>query len=155
MNPVKAYQFNGQELPEGAEWDMGGTWVVLPNKTRKYIMPGDWLIGEAGNFTEVLNNSDFQEMYSVEVIIKPKTNIKMTENASGAPTDAPKKSIGELRVRADFNVSGKSIVDEIKAKSAELINICETLKERDGRLASIAQTSYEEAAMWAVKAATA
>lgn len=65
------------------------------------------------------------------------------------------KTLGEARVRTDFNVSGSSVVDEIKQKSAELINLCETLKEKDGRLASLAQTSYEEAAMWAVKAATA
>jgi hypothetical protein len=65
------------------------------------------------------------------------------------------KSLGEKRVRTGFNVSGSSIVDEIKQKSAELINLCELLKEKDGRLASLAQTSYEEAAMWAVKAATA
>lgn len=65
------------------------------------------------------------------------------------------KSLGEARVRTDFNVTGSSVVDEIKQKSAELINLCETLKDKDGRLASLAQTSYEEAAMWAVKAATA
>lgn len=65
------------------------------------------------------------------------------------------KSLGEARVRTDFNVAGSSVVDEIKQKSAELINLCETLKEKDGRLASLAQTGYEEAAMWAVKAATA
>jgi hypothetical protein len=65
------------------------------------------------------------------------------------------KSIGEIRVRTDFNVSGQSIVDEIKQKSADLINLCETLKGKDGRLASLAQTTYEEASMWAVKAATA
>lgn len=65
------------------------------------------------------------------------------------------KTLGEARVRTDFNVTGSSIVDDIKQKSAELINLCETLKEKDGRLASLAQTSYEEAAMWAVKAATA
>lgn len=65
------------------------------------------------------------------------------------------QTLGEKRVRTDFNVSGKSVVDEIKQKSAELINLCETLKEKDGRLASLAQTAYEEAAMWAVKAATA
>lgn len=65
------------------------------------------------------------------------------------------KTLGEARVRTDFNVAGSSIVDELKQKSAELINICEKLKEKDGRLASLAQTAYEEAAMWAVKAATA
>lgn len=65
------------------------------------------------------------------------------------------KSLGEKRVRTDFNVSGSGLVDEIKKKSAEMINICEGLKEKDPRLASLAQTAYEEAAMWAVKAATA
>lgn len=65
------------------------------------------------------------------------------------------KTTGEKRVRTDFNAAGTSIVDEIKKKSAELIDMCEKLKDKDGRLASLAQTSYEEAAMWAVKAATA
>jgi len=65
------------------------------------------------------------------------------------------KTLGEARVRTDFNVTGSSVIDDIKQKSAELINLCEKLKEKDGRLASLAQTSYEEAAMWAVKAATA
>lgn len=64
-------------------------------------------------------------------------------------------SIGEQRVRVAFNPSKDSIVDKIKQKSAELINLCEELKANDGRLASLAQTTYEEAAMWAVKAATA
>jgi len=65
------------------------------------------------------------------------------------------KTLGEARVRTDFNVTKSGVVDEIKLKSAELINLCEDLKTKDGRLASLAQTAYEEAAMWAVKAATA
>lgn len=66
------------------------------------------------------------------------------------------KSIGEQRVRTDFNPGNNGIVDQIKQKSAELINLCEDLKKagHDGRLASIAQTEFEGAAMWAVKAAT-
>lgn len=64
-------------------------------------------------------------------------------------------TIGETRVRTAFNPSADGLVDQIKQKSAELINICEQLKEKDGRLAALAQTAYEEAAMWAVKAATA
>lgn len=64
-------------------------------------------------------------------------------------------SIGEQRVRTTFNPSSDSVVDQIKQKTAELINLCEDLKAKDGRLASLAQTSFEEAAMWAVKAATA
>ena len=64
-------------------------------------------------------------------------------------------TIGEARVRTTFNPSANEIVDQLKQKSAELINMCEDLKAKDPRLASIAQTSFEEAAMWAVKAATA
>jgi hypothetical protein len=65
------------------------------------------------------------------------------------------QSIGELRVRTAFNPSQDDTVSQLKQKTAELINICEELKAKDGRLASLAQTAYEEAAMWAVKAATA
>jgi hypothetical protein len=65
------------------------------------------------------------------------------------------KTVGEMRVRTTFNPDNNSVVDQIKQKTAELIDLCETLKQKDGRLASIAQTEYESAAMWAVKAATA
>lgn len=64
-------------------------------------------------------------------------------------------TIGEQRVRTSFNPSKDDVVDQIKQKTAELINLCEQVKQNDGRLASLAQTTYEEAAMWAVKAATA
>lgn len=67
----------------------------------------------------------------------------------------PPQTVGETRVRVSFNVSGSDLVTQIKQKSAELIDLCETLKIKDGRLASLAQTCYEEGAMWAVKAATA
>ena len=65
------------------------------------------------------------------------------------------KTLGENRVRTDFNVESSDLVAQIKNESAKLIDLCETLKEKDPRLASLAQTAYEEAAMWAVKAATA
>lgn len=64
-------------------------------------------------------------------------------------------TIGESRVRTSFNPSNDSVVDQIKQHTAALINLCEGLKSKDGRLAATAQTAYEEAAMWAVKAATA
>ena len=64
-------------------------------------------------------------------------------------------TIGEDRVRVTFNPAANSAVDQIKQKTAELIDMCEGLKGYDGRLAALAQTAYEEAAMWAVKAATA
>lgn len=70
--------------------------------------------------------------------------------------ESTSQTIGEKRVRTSFNPANDSIVDQIKQKSAELIDICEKLKDsnKDGRLVSLAQTAYEEAAMWAVKAAT-
>ena len=64
-------------------------------------------------------------------------------------------SLGEQRVRIDFNVSQSGVVQEIKESTARMINYCEELKQKDVRLASLAQTCFEEAAMWAVKAATA
>ncbi len=64
-------------------------------------------------------------------------------------------TLGEVRVRVKFNPSEDSTVYQIKQKSAELIDLCETLKAKDVRLAALAQTNYEDAAMWAVKAATA
>lgn len=63
-------------------------------------------------------------------------------------------SVGAMRVRESFNPSKDNMVDKIKRYTADLIDLCEDLKQLDPRLASLAQTSYEEAAMWAVKAAT-
>ena len=69
-------------------------------------------------------------------------------------------TLGESRVRIKFNPSTNTFVDQIKQKSAELIDLCEKGRNNgsvDGehqRLWSLAQTLYEEAAMWAVKAAT-
>jgi hypothetical protein len=63
-------------------------------------------------------------------------------------------SIGAERVRESFNPSKDNMVDKIKRYTADLIDLCEDLKALEPRLAAMAQTAYEEAAMWAVKAAT-
>lgn len=68
-------------------------------------------------------------------------------------------SIGEDRVRVKFNPSDDSLVAKIKQKSAELIDLCEELRQDEGsaeknRCLALAQTYYETAAMYAVKAAT-
>jgi hypothetical protein len=63
-------------------------------------------------------------------------------------------TLGEQRVRVSFNPSANSDVDQLKQKAAELIDMCEKLKGNDPRLAALAQTAFEEGAMWAVKAAT-
>jgi acetolactate synthase small subunit len=67
-------------------------------------------------------------------------------------------SKGEQRVRTTFNPNNDSVVEQIKQKTAELINLIDLMSTNDAevnRLKALAQTSYEEAAMWAVKAATA
>lgn len=69
-------------------------------------------------------------------------------------------TLGEDRVRTTFNPSANTSVDQIKQKTAELINLVQSLSTgREAgseflRLQSLANTAYEEAAMWAVKAAT-
>jgi hypothetical protein len=63
-------------------------------------------------------------------------------------------SLGAERVRESFNPSQDNMVDKLKRYTADLIDLCEDLKHLEPRLAALAQTAYEEAAMWAVKAAT-
>lgn len=64
-------------------------------------------------------------------------------------------TLGQKRVRASFNPNDNPLVRSIKNQTAGLIDLCEQLKDQDPRLAApLAQTAYEEAAMWAVKAAT-
>lgn len=58
-------------------------------------------------------------------------------------------------VRTEFNPSQDDTVSQIKQKTAELINLCEGLKNKDPRLVEKAQDAYELAAMYGVKAATA
>lgn len=73
------------------------------------------------------------------------------------------KSLGEQRVRIDFNVSGNSKIDEIKQAGANFINLINSLTLPEGieshpsewhRLKALALTSAEEATQWSVKAIT-
>jgi hypothetical protein len=69
------------------------------------------------------------------------------------------QTLGQKRVKAEFNPAKNAHVDIIKNKCAELIDILEEMRnlpltgtgERQ-RLISLAQTDIEKAAMWAVKA---
>lgn len=93
-------------------------------------------------------------------------------------------TIGERRVRTEFNPANSDLVDQLKQKSAELVDLCNEVYiqktkaiqqtridenvdsnsertwelekyEADAyRLTKKAMESYELAAMWAVKAAT-
>ena len=67
-------------------------------------------------------------------------------------------TLGTNRVRASFNPAGKTVVDEIKTHSAELIDICEEERETTNaeqmRCMSLAQTYFEIGCFFAVKALT-
>ena len=70
------------------------------------------------------------------------------------------KTLGQKRVRFDFNVTADDNISLLKKRAAEDIDLCETLKainpsSEKARLFSLAQTAYEQAVMWAVKATTA
>ena len=64
-------------------------------------------------------------------------------------------TMGEKRVRLDFNPDGAPTVRSFKARTAHLIDLVDHIATRDPRLAALAMTAYEEACMWAVKCATA
>lgn len=74
------------------------------------------------------------------------------------------KTLGEARVRTDFNVTNSDLVASIKNKGAELINLIDGLAAPDGfpkeklgeyvRIKSLAMTEIESGTSWAVKAAT-
>lgn len=75
-----------------------------------------------------------------------------------------KLTLGESRVRVSFNPSSDNIVDIIKQKSAEMIDFIDGFAGKPEwtdeqynefkRLKSLAMTSIEESAMWAVKSVT-
>lgn len=73
-----------------------------------------------------------------------------------APGDASPSALG--LVRLGFNPSGLSAVDQFKLLTAFLVTLLEPIRDArgdGGRCAAVAITRFEEAAMWAVKAATA
>ncbi len=72
------------------------------------------------------------------------------------------QSKGEYRVGLSFNPSNDDTVSDIKRRAASLIDLIDTIPSdritargnEVGRLKALAQTAVEDAAMWAVKAAT-
>jgi hypothetical protein len=70
------------------------------------------------------------------------------------------KTLGEQRVRTDFNASNSDAVAELNNDHARLIDKVKAISDATTdnevkRLCSLAMTDLESAAMWAVKAATA
>jgi len=67
------------------------------------------------------------------------------------------QTLGQKRVKAEFNPAKNGTVDQIKNKAAELIDLIETLRTEDAsgelhRVIALAQTEVETAAMYGVKA---
>lgn len=71
-------------------------------------------------------------------------------------------TLGEYRVGIAFNPGGNEHVNEIKRRAADLIDYINDLPKPEdrgtlaecSRLIALASTHIEDAAMWAVKAAT-
>lgn len=62
---------------------------------------------------------------------------------------------GQQYVRVSFNPSERKDILSTKQITADLIDYLESIKTpENGRAVSLAQTAYEEACMWAVKAMT-
>ncbi len=85
------------------------------------------------------------------------------------PKKDKQQTLGQFRVGLSFNPSNNKLVNEIKTKAADLIDLIERNKpivtsdnlgaltplgEEIIRLSILAQDQIESAAMWAVKAAT-
>jgi len=72
------------------------------------------------------------------------------------------QTLGQIRVKAEFNPAKNDLVDQLKNKSAELIDLIETMRGAGSqeekvsgekhRLIAISQTEIETACMYAVKA---
>lgn len=89
---------------------------------------------------------NFTEIVSQDGIINIKINNKSME-----------QTLGQKRVKAEFNPAKNDLVDQIKNKSAELIDLIETLNQskttsEQYRLIEKAQTDIETGCMYAVKA---
>jgi hypothetical protein len=67
----------------------------------------------------------------------------------------PELTLGQRRVKADFNPDKNDVVDQIKNKAAEMIDLLEASREgktvEGQRVISIAQTEIETGCMYAVK----
>ncbi len=65
-------------------------------------------------------------------------------------------TLGQQRVRLDFNPDEREDVKAIKESFADMIDRLEEMKRqgKEPRTCAVAQTEAENACMWAVKAAT-
>lgn len=66
-------------------------------------------------------------------------------------------TLGQKRVKAEFNPAKNDLVDQIKNKSAELIDLIELARTENAtgekhRIIALAQTNVETACMYGVKA---
>ena len=67
------------------------------------------------------------------------------------------QTLGQKRVKAEFNPAKNDVVDQIKNKSAELIDLLQSLRSDEStgekhRVISEAQTCIETGCMYGVKA---
>jgi hypothetical protein len=134
----------------------------------------EWPVGEvtilygSSSPSRRLSGSESFTMYPQEILRKsipnnnpiisnPKNQIKMNEKKPNAS-----QTLGQKRVKAEFNPAKNDLVDQIKNKTAELIDLLESMRvagttaqqthAEKHRVISIAQTEFEGACHFAVKA---
>jgi hypothetical protein len=78
----------------------------------------------------------------------------MSEPNNEQTIEQTKQTYGERLVRSDFNPSGEDAVNNIKEMTAIIIDKIKEREALEPRLAALAITTYENAAMWAVKLLT-
>jgi len=83
--------------------------------------------------------------------------IETSEDQTRKQMNDTTQTLGQRRVHAEFNPSKNDVVDQIKNKSAELIDLIETLKNFEGRSErnrqiNMAQSAIEVGCMHGVKA---
>jgi len=83
-------------------------------------------------------------------------NLDLLALNEGESEDSPDRelTLGEKTVRSKFNPSGSGNVNFFKNMVAKAIDVADTLRDVEPRLAAITITKFEEAGMFAVKLAT-
>ncbi len=140
---MKPYYFDGIHLPDFMDWDMMGAFVKTKTGNQ-YLYPGQWVVAD----------DDVYRIMSTNEV----TNLNL-KNMSTAEPNVQELSFGQKAVGITFNPGGNPLVNEIKQKAAEYIDVLQQVKSTSEngevkRMLSIAITEAQSSQMWAVKGAT-
>lgn len=133
---------------------MAAVVVVNRNAVKSYRTDQEWSVFFVGNSARVTNENIgislcwFKRKHQLNcVYLSLNIKIKFMSN---------EQTLGQKRVKAEFNPAKNGTVDQIKNLSAQMIDLIENMRSSDStgekhRVLSIAQTEIETACMYAVK----